>query len=131
MELIKKHEEFEKRMNANDDKINQMMHFAERLDEENHYASDKIMEKAHSIDKRWVFRMSKVHENDKISTQRRFNSTVSRETYKHGRHSFFTPRALLLRAHARANNMNYRGTVRTPTCNKNYSFSSEHSPMIY
>ena len=54
MELIKKHEEFEKRMNANDDKINQMMHFAQRLNEENHYASDKIMEKAHSIDKRWA-----------------------------------------------------------------------------
>ena len=54
MELIKKHEEFEKRMNANDDKINQMMHFAERLNDENHYASDKIMEKAHSIDKRWA-----------------------------------------------------------------------------
>ena len=52
MELIKKHEEFEKRMNANDDKINQMMHFSQRLNEENHYASDKIMEKAHSIDKR-------------------------------------------------------------------------------
>lgn len=54
MELIKKHEEFEKRMNANDDKINQMMHFGERLNDENHYASDKIMEKAHSIDKRWA-----------------------------------------------------------------------------
>ncbi|XP_015776593.1 PREDICTED: spectrin beta chain, non-erythrocytic 1-like, partial [Acropora digitifera] len=54
MELIKKHEEFEKRMNANDDKINQMMHFAQRLNDENHYASDKIMEKAHSIDKRRI-----------------------------------------------------------------------------
>ena len=42
---------------------------------------------------------------------------------------FFTPRALLLRAHACANDMNYRGTVRTPTCNKNYSFSSEHPPL--
>ena len=67
--------------------------------------------------------------DDKISTQRRFNSTVSRETYKHGRHSFLTPRALLLSAHARANDMNYRGTVRTPTCNKNYSFSSEHTAL--
>ena len=68
--------------------------------------------------------MSKVHENDKISTQRLFNSTVSRETYKHGRHTFL-PRALPPRAHARANDMNYRGTVRTPTCNRKYSFSSE------
>ena len=51
-ELIKKHEEFEKRMNTNDDKINQMMQFAERLNDENHYASDKITEKARSIDER-------------------------------------------------------------------------------
>jgi len=53
-ELIKKHEEFEKRMNTNDDKINQMMQFAERLNDENHYASDKITEKARSIDERHV-----------------------------------------------------------------------------
>lgn len=53
-ELIKKHEEFEKRMNANDEKINQMMQFADRLNEENHYASDKITEKARSIDERQV-----------------------------------------------------------------------------
>ena len=53
-ELIKKHEEFEKRMNTNDDKINQMMQFAERLNDENHYASDKITEKARSIDERQV-----------------------------------------------------------------------------
>ena len=76
-----------------------------------------------------MFRMSKVHENDKISTQRQFNSTVSCKTYKHGRHSFLTPRALLPGAHARANDMNYRGTVRTPTCNRKYSFSSEHPPL--
>ena len=51
-ELIKKHEEFDKRMNTNDDKINQMMQFADRLNDENHYASDKITEKARSIDER-------------------------------------------------------------------------------
>lgn len=51
-ELIKKHEEFDKRMNANDDKINQMMQFADRLNDENHYAADKITEKARSIDER-------------------------------------------------------------------------------
>ena len=51
-ELIKKHEEFDKRMNANDDKINQMMQFADRLNDENHYAGDKITEKARSIDER-------------------------------------------------------------------------------
>lgn len=51
-ELIKKHEEFDKRMQTNDDKINQMMQFAERLNDENHYASDKITEKARSIDER-------------------------------------------------------------------------------
>ena len=53
-ELIKKHEEFDKRMQTNDDKINQMMQFADRLNDENHYASDKITEKARSIDERWV-----------------------------------------------------------------------------
>jgi len=57
-ELIKKHEEFEKRMNTNDDKINQMMQFAERLNDENHYASDKITEKARSIDERLVAKSS-------------------------------------------------------------------------
>ena len=51
-ELIKKHEEFSKRMNANDDKINLMIQFANRLNEENHYAADKITEKAQSIDER-------------------------------------------------------------------------------
>lgn len=51
-ELIKKHEEFDKRMRTNDDKINQMMQFADRLNDENHYASDKITEKARSIDER-------------------------------------------------------------------------------
>ena len=55
-ELIKKHEAFEKRMNANDEKINQMMQFAERLNDENHYASDKITEKARSIDERQVIK---------------------------------------------------------------------------
>ncbi|KAM7448230.1 hypothetical protein ABFA07_003643 [Porites harrisoni] len=53
-ELIKKHEEFDKRMNTNDDKINQMMQFADRLNDENHYASDKITEKARSIDERRI-----------------------------------------------------------------------------
>ena len=77
-----------------------------------------------------MFRMSKVHENDKISTQRQFNSTVSRETYKYGRHSFLSSCALPLRAHARANDMNYRGTVRTPTCNRKYSFSLEQFQII-
>lgn len=51
-ELIKKHEEFDKRMQTNDDKINQMIQFADRLNDENHYASDKITEKARSIDER-------------------------------------------------------------------------------
>ena len=41
-------------MNANDNKINQMMQFADCLNEENHYASDKITEKARSIDERQV-----------------------------------------------------------------------------
>ena len=58
---------------------------------------------------------SKVHRNDKISTQRRFNPTVSHETYKHGPH-LLTSWLRTSSAHARANAINYRGTVRTLTC---------------
>lgn len=49
MDQIKKHEEFSHRMDANDEKINQMVAFADRLASENHYASDKITAKAQSI----------------------------------------------------------------------------------
>lgn len=48
-ELIKKHEEFSKKMDAQDDKINQMIQFAQRLANEGHYAQDKITEKAQSL----------------------------------------------------------------------------------
>ena len=52
MDQIKRHEEFAKRMDANDEKINQMIQFAQRLADDNHYAAEKITEKAQSIDER-------------------------------------------------------------------------------
>ena len=72
-ELIKKHEEFDKRMNTNDDKINQMMQFADRLNDENHYASDKITEKARSIDERQGNNFSVVLFHKKVSLMSRVN----------------------------------------------------------
>lgn len=51
-ELIKKHEEFSKRMDAQDEKINQMIQYAQRLANEGHYAQDKITEKAQSLHER-------------------------------------------------------------------------------
>ena len=53
LDQIKRHEEFAKRMDANDEKINQMIQFSQRLADDNHYASEKITEKAQSIDERW------------------------------------------------------------------------------
>lgn len=75
-ELIKKHEEFEKRMNANDDKINQMMQFADRLNEENHYASDKITEKARSIDERQVTKIHSFRPPARSSVHRSFRPSM-------------------------------------------------------
>jgi len=54
-ELIKKHEEFSKRMDAQDEKINQMIQFAQRLANEGHYAQDKITEKAQSLHERYLY----------------------------------------------------------------------------
>ncbi|XP_013410395.1 spectrin beta chain-like [Lingula anatina] len=51
--LIKQHEAFITTMDANDEKINLVLQFAERLvDDENHYAADKISKKAENIDER-------------------------------------------------------------------------------
>ncbi|RWS10326.1 spectrin beta chain-like protein [Dinothrombium tinctorium] len=47
--LIKRHEGFLTTMEANDDKINSVIQFADRLASENHFASDKILRKADSI----------------------------------------------------------------------------------
>ncbi|XP_032239849.2 spectrin beta chain isoform X2 [Nematostella vectensis] len=51
-ELIKKHEEFSKRMDVQDEKINQMIQFAQRLANDGHYAQDKITEKAQNLHER-------------------------------------------------------------------------------
>lgn len=51
-DAIKKHEEFSKKLDANDEKVDAVIDFANRLANNNHYASEKILEKAHDIDER-------------------------------------------------------------------------------
>ncbi len=52
-DAIKKHEEFSKKLDANDEKVDAVIDFAKRLANNNHYASEKILEKAHDIDERY------------------------------------------------------------------------------
>ena len=51
---IKRHEAFITTMDANDEKINAVLQFANRLIEENHFAADKIHKKAENIKERSV-----------------------------------------------------------------------------
>ena len=41
-------------MDTNDDKINNVLQFSSRLIDENHYAGDKIQEKAEALKERWL-----------------------------------------------------------------------------
>ena len=50
--LIKRHEAFITTMDANDEKINAVLQFANRLIEDNHYAADKVHQKAENINER-------------------------------------------------------------------------------
>ncbi|KPI92466.1 Spectrin beta chain [Papilio xuthus] len=50
--MIKEHEAFLTTMEANDDKINSVVQFANRLVEERHFDADKIQRKAENIDSR-------------------------------------------------------------------------------
>ncbi|XP_066961573.1 spectrin beta chain isoform X23 [Macrobrachium rosenbergii] len=50
--LIKRHEAFLTTMEANDDKINGICQFAQRLLDEEHFAADKIQKKAENIEER-------------------------------------------------------------------------------
>ena len=50
--LIKQHEAFITTMDANDEKINNVLQFAQRLIDENHYAADKVQQKADNINER-------------------------------------------------------------------------------
>ncbi|XP_049795155.1 spectrin beta chain isoform X2 [Schistocerca nitens] len=50
--LIKRHEAFLTTMEANDDKINNVVQFASRLCDEGHFAADKVSKKADSINER-------------------------------------------------------------------------------
>lgn len=43
---IKQHESFVNTLDANDEKINQLLHSADKLAEEEHYAADKVREAA-------------------------------------------------------------------------------------
>lgn len=52
--LIKRHEAFITTMDANDEKINAVLTFANKLIDDNHYAADKIHKKAENIDERSV-----------------------------------------------------------------------------
>ncbi|XP_026477327.1 spectrin beta chain isoform X2 [Ctenocephalides felis] len=49
---IKRHEAFLTTMEANDDKINSVVSFANKLCDEGHYAADKVQKKAENIDER-------------------------------------------------------------------------------
>ena len=51
---IKRHEAFITTMDANDEKINAVLQFSNRLIEENHFAADKIHKKAENIKERSV-----------------------------------------------------------------------------
>lgn len=51
--LIKRHEAFITTMDANDEKINAVLQFANRLIEDNHYAADKVHNKAENINERY------------------------------------------------------------------------------
>lgn len=53
-EAIKKYEHFIDQMATNDEKINTVLSFANRLCDEDHYAADKINKKAENIDERSV-----------------------------------------------------------------------------
>lgn len=50
--MIKQHEAFITTMDANDEKVNAVLQFADRLIEDNHYAADKIHKKAQNISER-------------------------------------------------------------------------------
>ena len=47
--MIKQHEAFITTMDANDEKINAVLQFSQRLQEDNHYAADKIKLKAEQL----------------------------------------------------------------------------------
>lgn len=51
---IKKHEAFITTMDANDEKINAVLTFANKLIDDNHFGADKIHKKAENINERLV-----------------------------------------------------------------------------
>jgi spectrin beta len=68
--LIKRHEAFLTTMEANDDRINGVIQFAHRLNEEGHFDSDKIVRKAENInDRRQSNRERAKQLSDKLKDQ--------------------------------------------------------------
>nr|CAD7595507.1 unnamed protein product [Timema genevievae] len=68
--LIKRHEAFLTTMEANDDKINNVVQFAGRLCDEGHFAADKVHKKAESInDRRNANRDKAMQYMDKLKDQ--------------------------------------------------------------
>ena len=51
---IKLHESFITSMDANNEKLNTVLQFSDRLMEDGHYAQDKIKLKSDNIQDRWV-----------------------------------------------------------------------------
>ena len=51
-DAIKRYEQFLDQMATNDEKINSVQAFANRLCDENHYAADKVNKKAENLDER-------------------------------------------------------------------------------
>lgn len=60
--LIKQHEAFITTMDANDEKINSVLTFANRLIDENHYAADKVQQKADNISERQKLNRQRAYE---------------------------------------------------------------------
>ncbi|CAH1390274.1 unnamed protein product [Nezara viridula] len=68
--LIKRHEAFLTTMEANDEKINAVVQFAEQLSNEGHFAGDKVLKKAKSIEERRNSNRQKAQENmEKLKDQ--------------------------------------------------------------
>ncbi|XP_039294197.1 spectrin beta chain isoform X2 [Nilaparvata lugens] len=68
--LIKRHEAFLTTMEANDDKVNAVVQFAGRLNDEKHFAADKVNKKAENInDRRNVNRERAIQLMEKLRDQ--------------------------------------------------------------
>ena len=72
-----------KKLDANDEKVDAVIDFANRLANNNHYASEKILEKANDIDERWTFvelawelRSESLHESFRLRVEKSWEASV-------------------------------------------------------